>query len=351
MPLTETDLNHILKNTEPLWQRAANKRFFITGGTGFIGKWLLESFAYANRRLNLNCQMLVLSRSPEKFVRQYPHFANFDEIKFLKAEVENFEFPDGKFDYIIHATTEASATLNTEKPLEMTDTIIEGTKRTLNFARQCGAKRFLFLSSGAVYGKQPDNLPLMPENHNGAPDPLDILSAYGQAKRTAELFCGIYYKNYGIETTIARCFALVGPYLNLNIHYAIGNFIRDALKGGPIIVNGDGTPLRSYLYAADLVIWLWTMLFKAEPSTAYNVGSDIPISIADLAHKIAAIVSDKCKVQIAKKPGLITERQRYVPCIDKARTELGLDCWTILEDSIKRTIQFYRGKKQDNFYE
>jgi dTDP-glucose 4,6-dehydratase len=345
MPLTETDLNHILKNTEPLWQSVRNRRFFVTGGTGFIGKWLLESFVYINRKLNLNCQMLVLSRSPEKFIRQYPHFQQFNEIAFRKADVCDFEFSNDKFDYIIHAATEAGVTLNAENPLEMSDTIINGTRRTLDFAKQCEVKRFLFLSSGAVYGKQPDNMPNIPESYNGAPDPLDMLSAYGQAKRIAELFCSIYYKHYEIETTIARCFAFLGPYLNLNIHYAIGNFIQDALKGGPIIVNGDGTPLRSYLYAADLAIWLWTVLFKGGAATAYNVGSDTPISIAELAYKVAAISPNKCKVQIAKKSGLITERQRYVPCIDKARTELGIDCRIGLEDAIKRTIQFYTEEK------
>ena len=346
MPLTETDLNHILKHTELLWQSARNRRFFITGGTGFIGKWLLESFAYINRKLNLNCQMLVLSRSPERFLQKHPHFQKFNEITLQKAEVCNFKFPNEKFDYIIHAAAEASATLNAENPLEMTDTIINGTRKTLDFARQCGAKRFLFLSSGAIYGKQPVGLAAIPENYNGAPDPLDTLSTYGQAKRAAELLCGIYYKNYGIETAIARCFAFVGPYLDLNIHYAIGNFIRDALKGIPIAVNGDGTPLRSYLYAGDLAIWLWTILFKGAAATAYNVGSDIPISIAELAHKITGLAPKRCGVHIAVKPDPNAARQRYIPSIDKAAKDLNLKCLIDLNEAIKKTISFYQNNAQ-----
>ncbi|MDD5010596.1 MAG: NAD(P)-dependent oxidoreductase [Phycisphaerae bacterium] len=342
MPLTEADLNHILNQTAPLWPEAKNKRFFITGGTGFIGKWLLESFAYINRKLDLNCRMTALSRSPEQFFQQYPHFQQFGEITLQKDDVRNFEFPGEQFDYIIHAAAQASATLNADKPLEMMDTIIGGTRRTLDFARQSGAKRFLFLSSGAVYGKKPTDIPAIPESYNGAPCPLDTLSAYGQAKRASELLCSIYHKQFGLETSIARCFAFVGPYLDLNIHYAIGNFIRDALKGGPIIVNGDGTPTRSYLYAADLAIWLWTMLFKGIPATAYNAGSDIPISIADLAHKIAGLAPQKCGVEIAKKPDQITERQQYIPCIDKAKKELNLKCSINLDDAIKKTISFYR---------
>lgn len=344
MPLTETDLNHILTYSAPLWPAAKNKRFFVTGGTGFIGKWLLESFAHINRKLALDCRMLAISRSPENFFQQYPHFKQFEEISFQKANVQNFEFPGEKFDYIIHAAAEASATLNAEKPLEMTDTIINGTRRTLDFAKQCGAKRLLFLSSGAVYGKQPVDLMAVPENYNGAPDPLDTLSTYGQAKRTAELLCSIYYKLYGIETPIARCFAFVGPYLNLNIHYAIGNFIRDAIQGQTISITGDGSPYRSYLYAADLTVWLWTLLFKGKPAQAYNVGSDIPVSIAETAQKVADSAGGSCGISIAKKPDINARPSRYVPCVDKAKKELGLDCRINLEDAIKRTIQFYRQK-------
>lgn len=344
MPLTETDLNHILKYTASLWPAAKNRRFFITGGTGFIGKWLLESFIYINRKLSLNSQMLVLSRCPEKFLQQHPHFAQFNELAFEKADVKNFKFPDEKFDYIIHAAAEANATLNADKPLEMADTIINGTRRTLNFAKRCGAKRLLFLSSGAVYGRQPVDLMAVSENYNGAPDPLDTLSAYGQAKRTSELLCNIYHKHYRIETTIARCFAFVGPYLDLNIHYAIGNFIRDAIQGQTITIAGDGSPYRSYLYAADLAVWLWTMLFKGKPAQAYNTGSDIPVSIAETAQKVAASAGGSCGISIAKKADINARPSRYVPCVDKAKRELGLDCRISLEDAIKRTIQFYRQK-------
>src|SRR3989338_4961828 len=101
----------------------------------------------------------------------------------------------------------------------------------------------------------------LPEEYFGAPYPADVKSAWGESKRAAEFICGYYADRYGLEIKIARCFSFVGPYLPLDIHYAVGNFIRDALKGGPLRIKGDGTPVRAYLYAADLAVWLWTILF------------------------------------------------------------------------------------------
>src|SRR5260370_33188789 len=98
----------------------------------------------------------------------------------------------------------------------------------------------------------------------GAPDTMDANSAYGEGKRMAELLCAIYRKSYGIETKIARGFAFVGPYMQLDTHFAIGNFVSDSLAGQCIEVRGDGTPLRSYLYASDLMVWLWTILTRGK---------------------------------------------------------------------------------------
>jgi len=338
-PLSQ-DLDNILKHTEALWGNLRGKKIFITGGTGFFGKWLLESFAWANDQLNLNAQMLVLSRNPDSFKIRYPNFAQASGIRFHQGDVRKFVFPQEQFDFIIHAATDASAQLNAENPLLMVDTIVEGTRRTLEFARHCGAKRLLFISSGAVYGKQPPDLSHIPEDHPGAPDLTQPGSAYGEAKRLAELLCAIYQKEYGLETTIARCFAFVGPYLNLDIHYAVGNFIRDGLAGGPIYVAGDGTPYRSYLYAADLAIWLWTILFLGVLGEAYNVGSEDAITIRELAYEVSAAFSRSPKVIIAKNPAFGRLAERYVPSIKKARESLGLDSWIKLDEALRRTIKW-----------
>ncbi len=152
----------------------------------------------------------------------------------------------------------------------------------------------------------------------------------------------MYSRKYGFETKIARCFAFVGPYLPLDRHFAIGNFIRDGLNDGPIHVKGDGTPFRSYLYAADLAVWLWTILFRGETCRPYNVGSETGISIKSLADMAACISGNEREVIIVEecKPGRISDR--YVPSTQRARNELGLSQEFAVQESMSRTAAWYR---------
>ena len=336
------DLDHILAHTAGLWEELRGQRIFITGGTGFFGCWLLESFAWANRKLDLHAQAVVLSRNPQALAKKAPRLTANKAITFHTGDVRDFQFPAGSFSHVIHAATEASVKLNEESPLVMLDTIVEGTRRALDFAVACGAKKFLFTSSGAVYGKQPPEMTHLPEEYHGAPDPLDSANAYGEGKRAAELLCALYHRQHGLEPKIARCFAFVGPYLPLDAHFAVGNFIRDALRGGPIEVKGDGTPYRSYLYAADLAIWLWTILFHGASIRPYNVGSADDHPLAEMARLVAAAAGG-CRVQIDGAPagGPLA---RYVPNVGRACAELDLRVWIDLPEGLKRTLDFWKGK-------
>ncbi len=337
------DLDHVLTHTEGLWKDLRGERIFITGGTGFFGCWLLESFGWANERLGLDASVVALSRDPRAFQRRQPHLAANPSIQFATGDVRDFAFPEGEFSHIIHgATTSAVATFNGEDPVAKFDTVAEGTRHTLDFAVRCHAKRLLLTSSGAVYGKQPPGMANMPEDYPGAPDPMDPEAALGEGKRAAELLCALYSIKYGIEAKIARCFSFVGPFLPLDIHYAVGNFIRDGLSGGPIRVRGNGSPRRSYLYAADLVIWLWTVLFRGTERVPYNVGSEAEISIADLARTVAATFEPPPEVTIAGVPDASRLPDRYVPSTARASSELGLAAWVNLPEAIRRTTAWYR---------
>jgi len=342
--IPEKDIKTILTHTRKIFQEnfVKGSSIFITGATGFFGKWLLESLLFLNKELKLNVNICALSRNPEIFLKQLPFYKNENCITWIKGDIKTFEFPTKQYDYIIHAATDADAKLNKESPLLMLDTITEGTRRILEFARnQSGLKAILLTSSGAVYGKQPEYITHIKETDSYHIDINNPGSAYSEGKRLSELYCSIYAKQYNIPVKIARCFAFVGPYLPLEKHFAIGNFISNVLLNQDIIIKGDGTPLRSYMYASDLIIWLLTILLKGEINVPYNVGSDQAISILDLALLVNNFQSSTKEVKVI---GLRNSqpREQYVPDITRSVAKLHLQLTTGVEESIYNTILFHQ---------
>lgn len=335
------DLEHILEYTRPLWDDLRGERVFITGGTGFFGCWLLESFAWANDHLKLGAQAVVLTRDLGRFRERAPGLAAHGSIVLMPGDVRTFNFPAGDFSHIIHAATDSAVVPSQE---QVADTILRGTEQCLEFAQRAHCRRFLFTSSGAVYGKQPPELRRIDESYGGAPDPEDPNQAYGRAKRRAEELCDAA-QSASLEMKLARCFAFVGAYMNLDVHFAIGNFIRDQMRGGPIVVKGDGTAVRSYLYASDLAIWLWTMLFQAPSGRVYNVGSEEDLSIAELARAVATTEEPPVEVRIAGRP-TGAPAARYVPSTQRAQTELGLRQRVSLASAICKTRAWCQGAAQ-----
>src|ERR1700744_6607779 len=150
--LSSIDLDLILHETQTLWEPVRGQRIFITGGTGFFGCWLVESFCHINRELALNASITVLSRRPDRFIAKVPHLAADSHVQLLAGDVRDFAFPEGSFPFVIHAATEASARQAAEAPLEMLSTILTGTERTLEFATTHGATSVRWTTAGAVYG-------------------------------------------------------------------------------------------------------------------------------------------------------------------------------------------------------
>jgi nucleoside-diphosphate-sugar epimerase len=335
------DLDHVLAHTSGLWDELQGARLFVTGGTGFFGCWLLETLLWANDHLGLDASVVVLTRDGRAFARKVPHLASHPALTLHFGDVCAFEFPNGAFSHVIHAATGAGPSLGSADRLLEFDTIVNGTRRTLEFARRVHAARFLLTSTGAIYGRQPPELANLPEDYAGGPAPANPAMAGAEAKRSAEMLCAVYADSE-IQPTIARCFAFVGPYLPLGGKFAVGNFIRDALAGGPICISGDGTPYRSYMYGADLAIWLWTILLRGESLRPYNVGSSVALTIRDLAGAVAQAVNPGAAIDVAQPPIAGLAAERYVPDVRRAAGELGLTSTVDLVDGIRRTAAWHR---------
>jgi dTDP-glucose 4,6-dehydratase len=343
--LPARDLQHVLDHTQALWEELRGKAIFLTGGTGFVGTWLLESLLWISERLNLGITATVLTRTPDLFRARSPHLANHPAVSLLPGQVQSFAFPEGQFPFVVHAATERIVVPYEGHPLGSFERDIAGTHRVLEFARSHGVRRLLFTSSGAVYGRQPPSLTHIPEDYAGAPSTMDVGTVYGQAKRVSEFMCTSYGRSGGFDALIARLFAFVGPLLPLDANYAVGNFIRDAIGGKPIHVAGDGMPFRSYLYAADLSIWLWTILFRGNPAAPYNVGSSTALTIAELAQAVVRATDAKAGIEIAAKPISGAPSLRYVPATRRAEEDLGLRELISVEQGIRRTSDWYRGNQ------
>ena len=330
--ILQEDLNFILEKLKYNIDltKLKNTNIFITGGTGLFGKLFLETFLFLNDTLDTNIKIIVLTRNYEKFISHYSQFVN-ENIKFINGDIRNFNMDCYNIDYVIHAAASVDPILEKENPDEMFSIIVDGTKYLLDKIKSYNVKRILFTSSGAVYGKQPYNLKYISEDFKCSPD-----SIYGKAKYISENIL----LDSNIDTIITRCYALVGPYLNLKIHYAIGNFILDCIEKRDITIKGDGTPLRSYLYTSDLIIWLLTALLKSDSNEIYNVGSIKEISIFDLAQLVTNQFSYETKINVLSKKNIGIAPSIYLPNNNKIISKLSVAENYSLENMIKRTIEW-----------
>ena len=352
-PLAE-DLDFILKQTANLWDALSGKNIFLTGGTGWFGRWLLETFSWANVRIGAGVKVTVLTRNARAFSHLAPALVSQPFLTLHQGDIRDFNFPSGRFTHLIHAaSTSAQETFAGEPPLAKFDTLVTGTRRVLDFASQAGIRQVLFTSSGAVYGATQYGQNITEET----PSSLDSTSpdsALGIAKQAAEFLISNYALQNNWNASIARCFSFVGPFMPQNLHYAIGDFIRQATTKKTITIQSDGQAIRSYMYCADLVIWLLILLQRQGMPRVYNVGSDRAISLYNLARNIQQLINPEIIIKALCKKG--TEignplRSYYVPSLERAKNDFGIDIFTPFEKSIEKTLNITRQQdKQDDNY-
>ena len=337
--LPEIDLDIAITHVGTAWELLRGQNIFITGGTGFVGKWLLATLKRARQARQLDCRITILSRQPDDFARDCS-FLDPSWMKMCKGDVRHFAFPLGEHAVVIHAATDVARQSNFK---DMLETCGAGTERVLAFAKQAHAKKFHLVSSGAVYGRQPHDMSAMPESYSWSDSATEDLDAYTLGKRQAELLTRNAQSQSACSFTISRCFATVGPMLPLDGRFAIGNFIRDILCDRNIQLASDGTSVRSYLYAADLAGWLWSIILRGRNGAIYNVGSSDPVSIYALAARVAVALDSTAQVHIGPK---IEPSLRYVPDISLVSNELGLLQTVDLDRAIQRTARHYDWKLQ-----
>jgi dTDP-glucose 4,6-dehydratase len=333
----------LVQTTERQLRKLSGASILITGATGWFGIWLLEALCAADDSLQLGIRITAVSRRPDAFITRFPKFTEEPRIRWIKADVRQLEAHASGFSHVIHAAAETSIGNTPAEARRLFETIVDGTRRAIDAAGK-SCKSFLFLSSGAIYGPARTNRGSFSELTSGGPDPSLPKSAYAEGKRAAEQICTIA-AGMGSPVRIARCFAFVGPHMPFDKHFAIGNFIADAVCGRVIRIKSDGRATRSYLYMTDLIRALICILVDGTVARTYNVGSDESVTIAQLARRVDRIVGGNgvlIEGLVGHKP------DRYLPDTTRLRTELGCLPEVSLDTAVARTAAWYRAQSDQS---
>lgn len=338
------DVAEAVKHGEQLLAPLKGGKILITGGTGFMGSWLVETLAFLNDNFGYGVRMQLLAKRAEQFKARAPHLAGRKDVALLEKDVKDIIQMDDDVSYVIHAAANPDNRLHSSDPLRVMSVIAAGTESALAAAsRISGLKKFMNISSGLVYGPQPLALEALPENFSGGPDCASIMSVYAEAKRFGETLCAAHRSQYKMPVVTARPFAFIGPYQLLDKPWAINNFINDALRGGPINILGDEQTVRSYMYPSDMAFWLLRILAAGESGRAYNVGSPQGITLKELADKVASNFTPQPEVRLASKGYEPRHRSRFVPDVKSAEGGLGLKITVGIDEAIKKTLLWHRG--------
>lgn len=341
--MIQKDCDEVTAKSAPLLSKLKDECILITGGTGFMGTWLVEMVTFLNDNYNFNTRLILLYSRAQSFSAKAPHLAMRKDVELIERDVRNvLEIPD-EITYIIHAAGNPDNRQHASDPLKTMHVISKGTDAILNAAvRLPNLKKLLNISSGLIYGAQPLELNAIVENFRGGPDCGSVASVYAEAKRFAEMLCSAYRSQCKMAIVTARPFAFIGPYQLLDKPWAINNFIRDSLMGGPIRILGDGETVRSYMYPSDMAFWLLRILVDGTPGLTYNVGSPHGITLQQLAEKIAGNFPVRTKIisRVAGEGNLY--RSRLVPDVTLAQKNLGLNLKVDINEAIRRTLLWYR---------
>jgi len=317
-----------------------NQKILIAGGTGFIGSWIAEFIAFLNDNHQFNTSLLILARNTDSFKVEKKHLATRSDIQFMTRDIRNINELPQDISYIIHAAASPDNRNHVSNPIETIATITKGTDNLIDSAFKLpNLKKFLYLSSGQVCGKSITKNELISEFDFGPLDCNKITAIYPEAKRLAEATCCAYSSQYKLPIVIARPFSFIGPYQSLYKPWAINNFINDALNNKTIRIIGNGEPIRSFMYPADLVVWILKILVSGKMNTAYNVGSPFGISLKDVAEKIVHIAQTNVNIDIKFNNN---DSYPFVPDITLCENELGLKINYDVEDTIRRSIAWFK---------
>jgi nucleoside-diphosphate-sugar epimerase len=310
-----------------------NSNILITGGTGFIGKWLTEMFIYLNENFSFNTTIFLLSRN----ITKESNYNGISYIHYIKSDIKNIKELPTVLNYIIHAAGTPDSKEHVSNPLKTIETVIGGTQKILDLSsRLPNLIKFIHISSNKIYGNNFSTIPI--DESNSTIIGYNNQDVYSESKRMSETICKSYISEFQLPITIVRPFAFIGPFQHLDKPWAINNFIRDAILGGPIKILGNEYSSKSYMYGSDLANYMLNILVFGKIGEAYNVGSSNPITLIDLATKIKTIIDSEIEIKVKSSKDIYSKTIFDVPDTTKIENELNIKEGFGIDEALRRTI-------------
>ena len=318
------------------------QKILLTGGTGFLGSWLLCYFMWANDVQEQNNEITIVTRDKQRFLLRFPALRNCVNLFIVEHDLSSPLKIEKCFDLIIHGATDVQKNVSEKREF---DCAMVGTQSIISIAKQNKGCRVIYLSSGAVYGSQP----------------LDVFSRevectygksshpqahYSELKMASERLLLEASSEEAFHLTIARCFTFVGAFIPRTKQFAISEFIQHAMANKNIVLQGNPLTQRSYMYCADFVVWVLTILSKSNNSSIFNLGSSQYVAIGDLAQSIIKTLNSESKIIVSPSSKLVPPGS-YLPDTHKAESELGLKTYTSLESAILKTYTWMKNSKKN----
>ena len=307
-----------------------NSSFLLTGMTGPFGIWIVRYLFWTIKQNCSKSKIFITTRNIEKAKQFFPELT---ELHYLKVNVSTEQI-EGNFNYIIHAAAPSAAeTFAGMKGIEKFNSIIAGANTIIQNCNKYRPRKLIFISSGSVYGNVEGKIS---ENNKIAPMTESSITGLAQGKRAAEYLLNAYCEETNIEFNILRCFSFSGYGIPLDLHYAIGNFVQNAMDNNDIIITGSGKDLRSYLHLGDLAYLTVKILFQETEEVIYNIGGDKQYSIYEIATKVKQVINSKINIYVENKNERIGNEKisSYLPDVTRIKNELKIKP-TSLNYSIK----------------
>lgn len=328
------------------WSKLEGKSILITGANGFLASYVVKTLLYLNDVLfKKKATVLALVRNIDKAKSKFEEYVDCDGLKFIHQDISNpFDLKES-VDYIIHAASQASSLHFGSDPVGTLKANTMGTAHLLDIARKNKVEKFLFFSSGEVYGMIDNSVVCADESYTGNVNFLDVRSCYAESKRMGENMCVCWSYQYDIPINIVRVGYTYGPGIALSDDRAFADFVNKIINNRNIVLNSDGSAKRSFCYVSDMIRAVFLILLQGKNREVYNAASNTQITILDLAKTLIGLYPEKgLSVKFAankfKKNYLRSQREKTLVCTEKIRA-LGWDQKVNIETGFKRMINSY----------